>query len=83
VFQLQCHSTGRIRLPDYPEGTPISSGTNTVTVSGGGDTVFANNIASDIFIVVPAVPTLSEWPMIVLTGLLALAGFAALRRRTT
>jgi hypothetical protein len=39
--------------------------------------------ASDPTIVVAAVPTLPQWAMIALTVLLALAGVAALRRRTT
>lgn len=42
-----------------------------------------NNAAPAIatLTVVPAVPTLSEWAMIMLAGLLSLAGFAAIRRR--
>jgi uncharacterized repeat protein (TIGR01451 family) len=40
-------------------------------------------IANDPTIVVAAVPTLPEWAMIVLTALLALACFAAIRLRTT
>jgi hypothetical protein len=37
----------------------------------------------DPTIVLPAVPTLPEWAMIVLSALLAVAGVAAMRRRTT
>jgi hypothetical protein len=40
-------------------------------------------MASDVTIVVAAVPTLPEWAMIVLTALLAWAGVTALRRRAT
>jgi len=39
--------------------------------------------ASDPTIVLPAVPTLPEWAMIVLVSLFGLAGVAALRRRPT
>jgi uncharacterized repeat protein (TIGR01451 family) len=60
--------------------TVSGSVTNTVTVSGGGA---ADNTTSDVTIVIAAVPTLPEWATIVLTGLLAMAGVAALRRRTT
>jgi exosortase sorting signal-containing protein len=49
----------------------------------GGDTVLTNNFATDPTLVVAAVPTLPEWAMIVLTALLALAGFVAMRRRAT
>jgi uncharacterized repeat protein (TIGR01451 family) len=55
--------------------------TNTAFVSGGGDPV--GGMASDPTIVLAAVPTLPEWAIIVLSALLALAGVAALRRRTT
>jgi uncharacterized repeat protein (TIGR01451 family) len=55
--------------------------TNEADVSGGGPTVY--DIATDVTIVLPAVPTLPEWAMIVLSALLAVAGVAAMRRRTT
>ena len=54
-----------------------------MTVAGGSETNLTNDSASDVTIVVAAVPTLPEWARIALAGLLALAGFAALRRRTT
>jgi uncharacterized repeat protein (TIGR01451 family) len=64
---------------------PNMSGTvtNTVSVSGGGDTVLSNNTADDVTVVAAAVPTLPQWALIALTGLLAVAGFIALRRQTT
>jgi uncharacterized repeat protein (TIGR01451 family) len=55
----------------------FDSGTLTNTASIG------NNTASDPTIVIAAVPTLPEWAMIVLSALLAVAGVAAMRRRTT
>jgi hypothetical protein len=63
--------------------TPSTSGTFTAIagVVGGGDTVLTNNNASDITIVLAAVPTLPPWAMTLLTGLLAVAGVAAMRRR--
>jgi hypothetical protein len=68
---------------------PTVSGTvtNVINVNysdlSGGIPHTSENTASDVTIVVAAVPTLPEWAMIVLTGLLASAGFAAMRRRTT
>lgn len=53
--------------------------TNTANAVGGGDTVSTNNIASDVTIVVPAVPMLPQWAMIALALLLAVAGVAAMR----
>jgi hypothetical protein len=50
--------------------------TNTACVDTG-------NCASDPTIIVAAVPTLPEWAMMALAVLLALAGVAPLRRRTT
>jgi hypothetical protein len=54
----------------------VGTVTNTVSVSGGAT-------ASDPTIVVAAVPTLPPWALLALTVCLALAGLAALRRRTT
>jgi uncharacterized repeat protein (TIGR01451 family) len=86
--RVQCFSAtviapGRSAPPITLTIRPIQSGTNGVGVVGGGDTVPSNNNAFDVFIVVPAVPTLPQWAMIVLSVLLALAGVAAFRRRTT
>jgi IPTL-CTERM motif len=63
---------------------PTASGTWTNTVHGGGcyPNLCTDKVASDITVVVAAVPTLPEWAMMALTVLLAVAGFAALRRRT-
>jgi hypothetical protein len=85
---VQCSSSnviapGGSAFPITLTVRPIASGTNTVTVEGGGDTVLTNNSAGDVFIVLPAVPTLPQWAIIVLSVLLALAGIAAFRRRTT
>ncbi len=54
--------------------------TNTIELGGGGGT---NSTITDLTIVVAAVPTLPQWAIIVLSVLLALAGVAAFRRRTT
>jgi hypothetical protein len=57
---------------------PTVAGTFTAhaSVIGGGT-------ATDVTIVLPAVPTLPRWALIALTVCLALAGVAAVRRRTT
>jgi hypothetical protein len=63
--------------------------TNTATVGYAGSFILGpqyctnTNSASDPTVVVAAVPTLPEWAMRALAVLLGLAGFAALRRRTT
>jgi hypothetical protein len=62
-------------------GTPTTPGTTTFTVR----VTDANGCFATLaytFTVAAAVPTLSQWAMIVLTMLLALAGYAAMRRRT-
>lgn len=64
----------------------VPSAINSATISGGGDTVPANNTTVDVTIVsplVPPVPTLTEWALLALCGLLALAGVLALSRRMT
>lgn len=53
-------------------GGTVTSDTNTITVPTCAAFVPAG---------AAAVPTLSEWAMIMLAGLLAIAGFAAMRRR--
>jgi uncharacterized repeat protein (TIGR01451 family) len=73
-----------ISLVVTPGAAAVPTVTNTATVSGGGDTVLTNNTTADITIVtplVPPVPTMSQWMMIGVAGLLGLAGFVALRRR--
>jgi hypothetical protein len=72
-------SAAPISLTVIPDGSP-GTVTNTVDVSGGGS---PDNFASDPTIVLAAVPTLPQWALIALTALVALAGFAALRKRTT
>ncbi len=62
-------------------GTPTTAGPATFTIRGT-DT---NGCFATIWYtltVAAAVPTLPQWAMIVLTLLLALAGYAAMRRRT-
>ena len=62
-------------------GTPTTAGATPLTIRGTD----ANGCFAEItytITVVAAVPTLSQWAMIVLTLLLALAGYAAMRRRT-
>jgi hypothetical protein len=58
---------------------PTLSGTLTNIATGTG----VDNAAEDVTIVIAAVPTLPEWAMLVLIGLLAWAGLAGIRRRTT
>ncbi len=61
-------------------GTPTTSGTSTFTVRGTD----ANRCVAEISftaITLTPVPTLAGWAMIMLMGLLALAGFSALRRQ--
>ena len=52
---------------------------------GGTVTTDANTVTVPVCAAAPvtggAIPTLSEWAMILLAGLLAIAGFAALRRQ--
>lgn len=58
--------------------------TNTAVVAGGGDTVLTNNTTADVTIVsplVPPVPTMAQWALIALMGLLVLGGAAGLQRR--
>lgn len=61
---------------------------NVATVSGGGDNSPSNGTVSDATVIIPAaapslqpIPTLSEWAMLLLAGLLALMGATAIRRR--
>jgi hypothetical protein len=61
-------------------GTPTTAGTTTFTIRAtAANGCFGQT--SYTFTVAAAVPTLAQWAMIVLTLLLALAGFAAMRRR--
>ncbi len=58
-------------------GGTVTTDANTITVPGacgGGGSGGGNGVSP--------VPTLSEWAMMALAGLLALAGFAAMRKRT-
>jgi hypothetical protein len=61
-------------------GTPTTSGTSTFTIRGS-DATGCFQEASYTVAVATAVPTLSQWAMIALVLLLALAGFTAMRRR--
>jgi hypothetical protein len=91
VFHLQRHSIApggsafpiTITVRPFTDGTAVlpAAVTNTAFVSGGGDPV--GGMASDVTIVVAAVPTLPEWAMMALAARLAWAGVEALRRRTT
>jgi hypothetical protein len=93
-IEVRCISTSVIAAggsasPLFVTVNPYGlSGTVTNTARVGlctPDLLTCTNVhtANDPTIVVAAVPSLPEWAMIVLTGLLALAGVAALRRRTT
>jgi uncharacterized repeat protein (TIGR01451 family) len=57
--------------------------TNTAIVVGGGELITTHASASDVTLVLAGVPTLPQWALIALTAFVALAGVAALRRRTT
>ena len=61
-------------------GTPTTSGTSTFTIRGS-DATGCFQETSYTVPVATAVPTLSQWAMIALVLLLALAGFTAMRRR--
>jgi hypothetical protein len=85
---LECFSSSAIP----PEGSappitltvnPCCSGTwtNSADLEGGSNPV-ASGGASDVTIVVAAVPTVPQWALIALTACLALAGVVALRQRT-
>ena len=50
--------------------------TDCLSVPLGGSCTITNSLGSIV-----AIPALSEWGMILLVGLLALLGFAAIRRR--
>ncbi len=61
-------------------GTPTTAGSSTITIratDGSG----CPGLATYTIVVAAAVPTLPQWSMIALMSLLALAGFAAMRRR--
>ena len=53
----------------------------TLVTSNGVNAVAANATLTVVALVAVPVPTLSEWAMILLAGLMAFAGFAALRRQ--
>ena len=61
----------------------VTLDTNNVTACSGGST--PGFLVPGLVAIPPpgGIPTLSEWAMIMLTALLAVAGFAALRRRGT
>ncbi|MFO1305654.1 MAG: IPTL-CTERM sorting domain-containing protein [Burkholderiales bacterium] len=60
---------------------------NVVAVSGGGDTTPGNSTASDSTVIAATtppqvqIPTLGEWALLMLMGMMALVGAGALRRR--
>jgi hypothetical protein len=58
-------------------GTVTTNGANTITVPAPCGAVGPPGASS----AGPGIPTLSEWAMIMLAALLAIAGFAALRRQ--
>ena len=60
----------------------VSTITVTVTDPSVGTCTLAGTTSFQFAIGVTAVPTLPEWAMIALMALLALAGYAAMRRRT-
>ena len=65
-------------------GADGRSGVATITVTVTDPTSnLSTSTSFQLTVGAAAVPTLPEWAMIVLTALLALAGFAAVRRRTT
>ncbi len=75
-------SASSITLVVGVEPTTAASVTNVAAITGGGDTVLTNNSVSDVTLVAPPpVPTLTEWALIALMGLLALAGVSSIARR--
>jgi len=75
-----------ITLVVTPGAAAVPTVTNTATIAGGGDTVLTNNTTADVTIVsplLPPVPTMAQWAMMLLAGLLGLAGVGALSRRRT
>ena len=80
---------GSITLIVRPGVDAVPAVTNNAVVSGGGDCDLTNNATADVAIVTPGVsspvpvPTLSEWAMMMLAVLLAVAGGLALRRRSS
>jgi hypothetical protein len=61
-------------------GTPTTAGASTFTIRGSDATGCFQDVSYTVA-VAAVVPTLSQWAMIALVLLLALAGFTALRRR--
>lgn len=61
-------------------GTPTTTGTTTVSGTGGTSTV-TRDVAIGAVPPTP-VPTLTQWGQVLMAGLLVLLGWAALRRRT-
>ncbi|HEX6324330.1 MAG TPA: ice-binding family protein [Vicinamibacterales bacterium] len=73
-----------ITLVVLPGDAATPTATNRAVVSGGGDTVTTNNTTADVTIVsplVPPVPTMAQWTLMLLMGLLVLGGGMALSRR--
>ena len=66
-------------------GADGRTGVTTITVTVTDPTVLTCSTSTSFQLTIgaAAVPTLPEWAMIALTALLALAGFAAVRRRAT
>jgi hypothetical protein len=88
VEELNCRNPGVIApgasaAPITLTVDPCCSGTFTTYVSVGdaSDRIAVNT--SDVTTVLAAVPTLPQWAMMTLAMLLSLAGFVAIRRRTT
>ena len=78
-----------------PSFTPSAIGTYRWIANYGGDannaaTANTCNAANEIVVVIAAppitsssIPTLSEWAMVLLVAFLAIAGFAAMRRKAS
>ena len=62
-------------------GTPTTIGSSTVVIQGNDGNGCPDVVAYTIA-VTQAVPTLPHWAMLALSVLMALTGFAAMRRRT-
>jgi hypothetical protein len=67
------------RLGPFVNTLPI----NALRTTNGNNTVGFNTVAATATLTVLNVPTLSGWAIIMLPALLALVGFAAMRRQTT
>ncbi len=80
VAALLCGVATSVLAQTAPPTGDGTKGTSTFTVRGTDANRCVAEISFTVITLTP-VPTLAGWAMIMLTGLLALAGFSALRRQ--